>query len=405
MLATFLVNLSNYGLNLFVGRWLGPEGFAEANLIATLVMVLSFLAMGLQLTIAKLTAAGQLDIAIKLRRLILKYSIALVVLLCLFSGLIQQFLNFQRPFSFYILFLGIPFYFLMSIQRGFYQGQTAFKKLAYTYLLEMVTRASLTILLLVVAKGFHLSTEIVALGFLASFIITYSCNKVDLVADEKSMVSLRSIIPFLVIIAFYELSQIVINNSDVILVQHYFPGVEAGLYASMALLGRAVFFATWTVVTILFPKVIEKEKNGEPHQGLFWTALVIVAVVGLIMVVAAFWLGEEIMFYAFGAAYNEIAQYLWIYTLLTSLFACANVFVYYNMSLEKYIPVFISIVFGLLQVVLMMVYNESIVQILYVQLATMGTMLIAMCTYQILQSNLKFEREEKSMLSNYSILK
>jgi len=58
-IATLIVNAANYGLNLILGRVLGPELYAEANMIATLVMILSFIAMGLQLTVAKLYAEGQ----------------------------------------------------------------------------------------------------------------------------------------------------------------------------------------------------------------------------------------------------------------------------------------------------------------------------------------------------------
>ena len=59
LIANLVVNIGNYGLNIILGRWLGPEGFADANLLATLVMLLSFIAMGLQLVIAKYSAQYQ----------------------------------------------------------------------------------------------------------------------------------------------------------------------------------------------------------------------------------------------------------------------------------------------------------------------------------------------------------
>lgn len=388
--ATFLVNLSNYGLNLILGRWLGPEGFAEANLIATLVMLLSFVAMGLQLTVAKLVAEGNQYLVRQLLQKVLFGSVSVSCLLLFLSPMFSDFLNFGSFIPLLILFVGIPSYFIMSISRGYYQGDLSFMKLAMTYLIEMVVRLVVTLVLLYFFIGKGAETEIIAFGFLLSFLVTHYYNRLKLQCGKPEGTSLSMIMPFLLVIAFYELSQILINNSDVILVKHFFTAKEAGLYASMALLGRAVFFATWTVVTILFPKVIEKEKKGEPHLKLFWSALFIVGGIGFVMVAGTYFLGDFIMDVAFGSAYESVSHYLWIYTLMTSLFACANVFVYYNMSLEKYLPVYLSIAAGLLQILLLYFYHSSIEQVLTVQLYLMSALLIAMMSYQLITSGAKY---------------
>ena len=51
--------------------------------------------------------------------------------------------------------------------------------------------------------------------------------------------------------ACYELTQIIINNSDILLVKHYFDMLDAGLYASLALIGRVVYFVAWMFVMLL----------------------------------------------------------------------------------------------------------------------------------------------------------
>lgn len=381
--ATFLVNIGNYGLNLFLGRWLGPEGFSEANMIATLVMVLSFAAMGLQLTVAKLAAEDQKGILVLLKKKVSHIVIALTVVLLIASYSISSFLQFSTKSALAILFLGLPFYFFMSFSRGYYQGATAFKSLAMTYLIEMFVRVVLTIGLLYLCHGTGWESDLVSVGFVLSFFCTYLWSKVELPELDTAKISLQSVLPFLGVIAIYELSQIMINNSDVILVKHFFTAHEAGLYASMALLGRAVFFATWTVVTILFPKVIEKERSGQPHVALFYYALLVVGVIGMVMVLGCYVWGEEIMSLAFGAAYNAVSSYLWIYALLTTLFACANVFVYYNLSLKKYEPVFVSVVFGLAQIIFVSILHDSIMQVLIIQLLLMAAMLLVMSGMQL----------------------
>ena len=53
MLSVIIVNGGNYVYNLLLGRILGPELFADAALLITLLLVLSFVAMTFQLATAK----------------------------------------------------------------------------------------------------------------------------------------------------------------------------------------------------------------------------------------------------------------------------------------------------------------------------------------------------------------
>ncbi len=388
-ISTLLVNVLNYALNIFLARWLGPVGFSEANIIATLVLGLSFAAMGLQLTGAKLVAEDKIDVYKLLLNKIRIFSVGISAVLILGSPFIARYLKFESVYPLVILFSGIPFYFMMSIGRGRLQGKSHFKNLGWTYVVEGSSRTVVTLGLLLILTKSPMSTEVVSCGFLASFLLTCIWTK----GSVKSIVPAKSLSgagQFLFIMAIYELSQVLINNSDVVLVKHFFSPEDAGLYASLALLGKAVFFATWAVVTILFPKVIEKERLGLPHIDLFYKSLFIVAGLGLCMVLGSYFFGDVVLGLAFGSVYSEMADGLWVYALLTCCFACANVFVYYNLSLERYWPVFISIGIGLAQIFFINLNHESLREVIMVQLYMMTFFLLSMFAYQFI--TLKFNQ-------------
>ena len=381
--ATLIVNIANYGLNLFLARFLGPSGFAEANILATLVMLLSFIAMGIQLTVSKLVAEEKEEQLNDLLSTIRNYSIVIAIVLGLLTMSISEFLQFRTSIPLFIIWIGIPFYLLMSGWRGYFQGALEFKSMALTYLLEMVVRLGVTLSLIMLFQGSGLDSEIVALGFLLSFVATH------LVFRQPSRLTLKVSLSsqfksFFIIMMVYELSQILINNSDVILVKHYFSDIEAGIYAAIALIGRAVFFATWTVVTILFPSVIEKRKKGESTTSLFGFALMVVMVVSAVLVLGSYLFGEPMIRLIFGEDYMMHADKLWLYAMLTTLFACANVFVYYNLSLEKYTPVLLSIIAGCLQIVGIYFWHETVQQVLIVQLVSMSLLFLSMLVYQFI---------------------
>ena len=193
----------------------------------------------------------------------------------------------------------------------------------------------------------------------------------------------------------YEFSQIIINNSDVILAKHFFENKEAGLYASLALIGRVVYFATWTIVTLLFPMVIEKEKKGEPHVYLFWSSVAVVFLFGAFITLGCLFFDTFIVSILFGEAYLSTAPLLWKYAVATTLFSCANVFVYYHMSLENYTPVFISLAIGLMQIIGIYFIHNSMEAIIMVQIILMATMFLTLSIYQRIYSIKKRKLEHK----------
>ncbi len=404
LVSSILVNAGNYGINLILGRHLGPQVFAEVSVIATTVLMLSFLAVGIQLTSAKFTAsllATESSNSFEnfkgwISQKVAWISIGLTFSICLVIQPIQNYLHFESAFPILIIALGLPLYFRMSLKRGFYQGQESFKALAKTYVLEMVYRMIATAIFLIVALQLNMlsPTMAIAIGFIFSFLACGVFTKKELKAiiitkRIETKLPVNHLLKFVMVILFYELGQILINNSDVILVKHYFENTEAGMYAALALIGRVVFFGTWTIVTLMFPKVIQLEKQGKKHSHLFWMSFGATAFVSASIILACFLMPEFILNTLFGDEFIAMAGLLWKYALATSLFACANVFAYYYMSLEKYTPVALSILAGILQVVFISFYHGSLEQVIMVQIMIMSGLFIAMLMFKAFDSRSK----------------
>ena len=338
-ISTLIVNIGNYGLNLILGRFLGPEEFAAANILTTIVLILSFIALGFQLATAKFVASYKAQELqdkvdsfitwIKKSALIFSVSISFILILC--QEAIRSYLHFASSGPLIMLFVAIPLYIDMSVSRGYFQGTNQFKKLAYTYIAEMLARLLVTGVLIYICLFLHQTwaIEAIAVGFIAAFMAAAYFGKVQTfnIFRSSNFAQSKKVFLFLGVVAMYEFSQIIINNSDVILAKHFFENKEAGLYASLALIGRVVYFATWTIVTLLFPMVIEKEKKGEPHAHLFWSSLGIVSLFGILTTMGCFFFDHLIVSILFGEAYLSTAPLLWKYAVATTLFSCANVFV------------------------------------------------------------------------------
>ncbi|OUS11100.1 sugar isomerase, partial [Nonlabens dokdonensis] len=153
MLSAFVVNGGNYLYNLLLGRYLGPTQFADAAILITLLLVLSFVAMTFQLTVTKFTVELEQLQREQLIAKAYKYAISTGIVLgmatVVFAGELQAVFQTQSAGMFVAFGLAIPLYFIMSVNRGILQGDSKFGNLAMTYQLEMLCRLLLTFTFLI----------------------------------------------------------------------------------------------------------------------------------------------------------------------------------------------------------------------------------------------------------------
>ncbi|MFY7671050.1 oligosaccharide flippase family protein [Tenacibaculum sp. MEBiC06402] len=387
MLSALIVNGGNYLYNLILGRVLGPEKFADAAIIITFLLVLSFLAMTFQLVTAKFAVIFEGEsyssFISKMYKGAAITSIVLGVLIIYFSTNLQNVFKTSSSLMFVIFGIGVPFYFLMSVNRGVFQGKKELLFLSGTYQMEMISRLILTFTLLYFLK--IESSVIISLGVLGSFLFGLFPFRTKNISLKKT-VSLndsqaKAVRSFFIITVFYELTQIIINNSDILLVKHYFSSYDAGLYASLALIGRVVYFIAWMFVMILLPVVVKLKKEGKPTKPILFKYVSYIGVITAIIISVCFLFPEQVIRLLFGDSYLGVNALLWKYALATGVFAVSNIFTYYYLSLDKYIPVVFSGVFGIAQIALIVQFHSSINQVIMVQVYVMTLLLVLQLLY------------------------
>ena len=393
MLSVIIVNAGNYIYNLALGRILGPVYFADAALLITLLLVLSFVAMTFQLATAKFSVLYEHGVFTSFINMMYRWGaltgIIIGCLITIFAKDLQELFHTQTHWMFTVFGIGVPIYFMMSINRGAYQGKRNFVQLAMTYQSEMISRLLLTLFLVYTFTSINSSILIVT-GILVSLVLglfpfKYKVNdfKLKSVLNKQQK---KQITNFFILTGFYELTQIIINNSDILMVKHYFNEYDAGLYASLALIGRVVYFVTWMFVMLLLPTVIQKRKDGQATAPILFKYVGYVIILSLIIVSGCFIFPEFVIKLMFGSEYLSIAPLLWKYAIATSLFAVANIYAYYFLSLDHYLPVIISGIFGFLQIALIKLFHSSLLQVVSVQIIAMAALLLFQLVYFLIQN-------------------
>lgn len=379
LISTTVVNLGNYLYNLLMGRWLGPAAFADVSLLVTLFLVVTLVTATLQTVAARYSAiyqAGGHTAALGGLRTwgtcwAWRIGLGCAALMAGGAPFWQQFFHTQSPWPFVILGIGVPVYFAQGVDRGLLQGTMRFGVLALSYQAEMWARLLLGIVL--VAAGLAVNGAIAALtlSFIATWLVARNVRRSLPAGLRLGEDQVRAAALYAGPVAVASLGQILINNSDVLLVKHYFAPADAGQYAALALIGRIVFFATWSVVMVLLPSVAQREEQGLPHRHLLWLSLGLVGAASVAVVGASFWGGEWVLQLLFGDQYLGVAPLLWLYALATTLFALANVFITYDLSLGRRSGSWLALLAGCVQIAAIMLFHDTLAQVVTVQIAVM----------------------------------
>lgn len=384
--STTLVNAGNYGLNLLLGRWLGPAAFGELSFAVTVMLVLTLATSTVQTVVARFAAHyTAIDAQACLEglrqwagRLAWVLGLGMLLVLAVAAPALAHFFHLSSVASLLLLAAGMPFYFALGVDRGMLQGATRFGALTISYQAEMWVR--LTASLALVAGGWGVAgatggllLSIIAAWLGAGAVLPRRAAQTLLDAAER-----RAIVVYTGPVALALAGQIIVNNSDVLLVKHFFPAEAAGQYAALALIGRVVFFATWSVVAALFPIVAQRHSRGEPHLGLLVRGLALVAAVSALIVGGAALAPDLAVRLLFGPAYLPVAPLLWLYALATALYALANVLISYGLALGRGSGGILVLAAGLAQVVAISCFHNDLRQVVLAQVVVMTALLVAL---------------------------
>jgi O-antigen/teichoic acid export membrane protein len=389
--STTIVNAGNYLANLLLGRLLGPAAFADLSLVVTLILVMSFISASLTQTTAKFaainTARNDPTRIASLRRWLAQraWTIGALVfaLLALGSPLLKDFFQTASVWPFVILGLGVPLLFAKGVEQGVLQGQTRFGTLALSYQAEMWVRLITSLVFVAIGWGVNGAVVGLVLSLMATWLVARRARvglpAPGIIAVEEQRNVMRFAGPVLIAL----IGQILINNSDILIVKHFFAPEPAGQYSALALIGRIVFFATWSVVTAMFPVAAQRKQRGESHRHLLVTSLGLVAVVSSAIIAMTVVMPEMIVGVLFGPAYLQIAPLLWLYAVATMLYALANVVINYRLSIGDSGGSFASIGAGIAQVVGLWLFHGSLREVVLVQVGIMAVLLVVLLIWDL----------------------
>src|SRR5258708_2281791 len=376
LLSTTLVSGVNFFYNVAMARMMGPSEFGHVTAAVTLLMLASAVRVGFQIGWAKLIAQHDLrgakaGIYKSMARRAWVVSLALGLVLFAGQGPLAAFLRLPDPWILGVLAIGIAAYAPLGVHRGAMQGTCSFGRLGSNFIVEATARFLIAVVL--VGAGYGV---LGAVGAISASVIV-ACV-LPLVPKQLQVQPLPGIRPsmheaFQAMIFF--VGQVIINNVDILMVKHFFPPEQAGLYAAVALIGRVLYLAAWSIVSAMFPVSAASKEHAEQQQVVFLPMVLVLGVVVVFVLTVSF-LPQAIMHGVFGAKFAEGGPLLALYAAATGLYALSVVMMAYEMSRRKASTAWLQLIFSGGVVLAISIFHHDLRQVIVVQIVLMALMLL-----------------------------
>lgn len=374
-----LVSAANYLLNFALARLLDPAEFGDATLAITLVLSAAVVAATLQLVASKSIAADPESIEGVRRTLVRLALVAGGIAVAGLGGgawIIADALSVSSPWMLVIIALGLPVYFVQAVHRGALQGQLRFGRLALTYGVEAAVRVLVVLGLVVAGLGVVGASVGILLSFVASAVIARARGKGR--APAPAPIPWASLQATVVIAVTLLVGQTLMNNADLVIAKAVLDAPTAGIYAAAAVLGRSVFFVSWSVVHVVFPVIASVSSTASQRLRAALTAVAIIVAVGGVGVAIAARAGDDLMRLIFGDDYAAAAGLLVPYLIATSLFALANLLAAVDLARGRFAGPLVLALGASLQTVVLVLWASTPQLLVLLQIAGTALTLLAL---------------------------
>lgn len=377
-----LVAATNLLYNLLLARMLGAAGFGDASALYTLLMLLSAVTLAFQIVTSKFIARNtelstKTQIYAGMIRRAWQVGIGIALVLGAGSAYLQSYFNLPAQHDLVLLAIATGVYIPLGVRRGKMQGCYDFRALAINVVIEVAIKFIAALLFL----HFDLGVTGVMIAVLLSIVAAYLTGGPG--PEYRKIAGSGRVAPFgeSMQAVLYFVGQVILSNLDILLVKHFFPLPEAGVYAAVALVGRVVFMLCWSVVSSMFP-VTASQTHRQVGRSVLYTGLFLVGTVTSVFIAGVALVPESVWSHLLGQRFllgttANFSPLLTEYAGMTAIYCIGVVLMMYEISRRTGIGAWVQLGASVLLAAGIWLYHDSLSQVILVQVFVMGGLLVA----------------------------
>lgn len=172
------------------------------------------------------------------------------------------------------------------------------------------------------------------------------------------------------------------TNIDIILVKHFFGQEQAGLYSSLSLAGRVIYYFSAPIGMVMFPLIVQKHSRNEKYHSTFALSLLLVFLPSIVITFFYFLFPEFVMkVFTKSSLSVTVVPYLGFFSLFITVYSLLSVIVNFYLSIKQtkvFIPVLIA---ALLQGFGIWFYHETFMQVIFISFVVSAILFLVLLLY------------------------
>lgn len=387
LVGTMIANISAYAYHVLVGRQLGPIIYGEFSALLSLFYIINIGSGVVQTILAKffsqLRARRLLEEVPSLFWVAFRYvcvvSLIGLMLVIVSSNALAEFLHISSSY-FVWLYLIFVSYIFSVINISIMQSFQLFVASSVLTNIGMLMRVVFGVL------GASFGLIGVLIGNIVSNIISYVIDFVPIwgllrVKSKPLSITKADAVMYSLPTLFATLGTIALYSQDVLLVKHFFSAYDAGIYASLAVLGKVIFYASAALGFVIFPMIVEKNELKKSHHHLVFAALGGVAVLSSVLTIGYFIAPSFIVRFMYGRAFDGAIPYMGLFGIFITFFTLINLLTTIFLAIGRTRVWVITMGAALIQGIGLWFYHASLYQVIHINIAVAFMTVMVLLVY------------------------
>lgn len=397
----FLGSIFSYLLQIGLGHLLSIEDFGLFNAFLSLSIIFGIPASAISVSLIKkvsqLLAVQNFYTLRKLywsfTKIALVLGLAISAIFVVLNTLVANYLNIPHGTVIYIFAVFLAFSFINVVPMAYLQGLLRFKAFAFLSLVSQFLR--LIIPLGLVYAGFAVTgayTGLTLVGLLTFFVALLLLAKnfnqgktpVGDEAQESSIpVVYKQLLIFSLPVLFINLGINLLNNTDIVMVKHFFSPYEAGVYAGVVTMCKVYLFGASIVQVVMFPQISHLHALGENYKSRFlkFLMLQLLLTFGGLGIFTVF--PSPINNLMFGGKFVDSVTYLPLFALFVALYILITFLSMFLLAISKTKAFLVILPTCVLQYILISTFHTNLFSVIKANILSTGLACLFIIIYVI----------------------
>ncbi len=356
----------NYLCQILMGRLFSVENYGIINTIFSLTLIITVVGNTAFMLLSKSIAKKS-----KNRYAQYKYILKLVnissVVICFLSVIMYPILNKLLGKDIITIILTV-ICLITSIYpilyQGVFGGVNKFAKLGlYTLIIPIIKVIGL---LLVALLDIHGALELyfviisIIFGNIIAIVIAMLASKKYLIKDSKKEIDNLKIRNEYLGILVVNCLLMFLMNLDVLSLNYFYDTNTVGLYSSVLVFGKMIYYFVTALVTVMLPMISKNEKNKEYATKMLYRTLIYTAILTIIVLIPTNIFAKNILQIIFGNKYNGAYQYMKYASIICLSYSLNMIVLNFLVGINKTKFIKNTFIVGILiAVILLIIFNNN----------------------------------------------